>query len=141
MTATRADPCPGASGAMSNMMSYRTERKGGAMTERLGALLQALLNAQRTVTASGVRMNLAQSAEARADFVTEMRWAQGGLDAIRDRILAEFEKVTAERDEALEACRKLIEANSIHAHEIDEDILALAVDMAEAALAKAGGEA
>jgi len=81
------------------------------MTERIDALLQQLLTAQRTVTASGVRMNLAQSAEARADFVTEMRWAQGGLDAIRDRILSEFEKVTAQRDEALAACELLADCS------------------------------
>jgi len=75
------------------------------MTERIDALLQQLLTAQHTTTQRAVLANTAQSANERADLMTEAAWAQGERDAIRDRILSEFEKVTAERDEALAACK------------------------------------
>jgi len=100
MTATRADSCPGASGAMSNMMSCRTERKGGAMTEQLEALLAELISEQDTVTDRNIRRDWAGfgSSDGMA-LLVEMRAAQARRDAIRDRILAEFEKVRAQRDE------------------------------------------
>jgi len=84
--------------------------------------------------------------EAIASFGNQRRWLDGvEVAANARRIVACVNACEGINPEAvpdlLEACRKLIEANSIHAHEIDEDILALAVDMAEAALAKAKEEA
>lgn len=74
------------------------------MTERLEALLARLLSEQTTVVHHETWASIVVStAEERADLVTEKIWAQGERDAIRDRILAEFEKVRAERDEAREA--------------------------------------
>jgi len=81
------------------------------MTERIDALLQQLLTAQHTTTHRTVLANAAQSAEQRADLMTEASWAQGERQAILTRILAEFEKVTAQRDEALAACELLADCS------------------------------
>ena len=73
------------------------------MTEQLKSLLRDLITAQDTVTDRNLNAEFAETPEARADLIAEIRWAQGLRDAYRDRILTEFVALRAQRDGLVEA--------------------------------------
>ena len=114
------------------------------MTEQLKSLLRDLITAQDTVTDRNLNAEFAETPEARADLIAEMRWAQGLRDAYRDRILAEFVKLRAERDRALAACEAALEyVNEAVGLGIDEPAPLKALRLQNilyAALSRAEGE-